>query len=142
MPEAVVKFIEPIFVDLVSPDLLQKCLHGKTQNTNECLNKLIWDRCSKEYYVEKDTVEEAVYSAVSYFNDGTSSVVKMFHHLGFDGWYTADSSKRKDLFRIANSTVKSAESTQKRRKTLRAIKKGFQDKTEANEGDMYTPGGH
>ena len=53
-------------------------MHGKTQNVNECLNKLIWDRCNKEYYVEADVIEDAVFSAISHFNDGRISVVKLF----------------------------------------------------------------
>lgn len=71
---------------------------------------------------------------------GTSSVVKLFHHLGFGSQYTADNSRRKDLRRIRNSTIKSAESTQKHQKTLRAIKKEFQDRAETTEGDMYVTG--
>lgn len=88
----------------------------------------------------KDTIEEAVFNALAHFNDGTSSVLKLFDKLGFEGQYTAEHSMKKDIQKIANSRVKSAERTQKRRKALRAIKKGFQDKAEAREGDMYTPG--
>uniref|UniRef100_A0A0B7BPB7 Uncharacterized protein n=1 Tax=Arion vulgaris TaxID=1028688 RepID=A0A0B7BPB7_9EUPU len=53
LPDAVIKFIETVFKDLVDENLLRKCIHGKTQNNTECLNKLIWDRCPKEYFVEK-----------------------------------------------------------------------------------------
>ena len=55
LPDSVVECVKPIFEDLADENLLKKCLHGKTQNNNECLNKLIWDRCSKEYYAEKET---------------------------------------------------------------------------------------
>ena len=74
LPAAVIEHIQPVFNGLADESLLKKCLHGKTQNSNECLNKLIWDRCSKEIYVEKDTIEEATYSAVAYFNDGSISI--------------------------------------------------------------------
>lgn len=57
LPECVLKFILPIFNDLADETLLRKCLHGKTQNNNECLNKMIWDRCSKEFFVEKEAIE-------------------------------------------------------------------------------------
>ena len=33
--------IKPIFEDLSSSELLSKCLHAKTQNTNEALNNII-----------------------------------------------------------------------------------------------------
>jgi len=75
---AVVELIEPIYIDLSSTNLLSKCLHGKTQNNNECLNKLIWDRCVKEVSVGRETIEEAVYCAMGQFNDGDVSVVRQF----------------------------------------------------------------
>ena len=47
-----------------------------------------------------------------------------------------------DLQRETNATRKSLGSTKQRRKTLRAIRKGFQDSTKEKEGDVYNPGGH
>ena len=87
-------------------------------------------------------MEEAVYSAVAYFNDGASAVVKLCECLGIQGHYTLRASHAKDSDRIAKSSYKSKDNTKQRRKTLRAIKKGFQDKAEATEGDMYSNGGH
>lgn len=143
LPDAVIGLIEPIFNDLASTQLLRKCLHGKTQNNNECLNKLIWDRCSKEYYVEVRTVEEAVYSAISYFNDGASSIAKLLEKLGIViGHNSLQKCKTKDTTRINASDNRSSTAARKRRKTLKAIRKGFMDTTEATEGDMYTAGGH
>ncbi|KAK6959930.1 forkhead box protein k1 [Biomphalaria glabrata] len=143
LPEAVIKFLEPIFVDLANEELLRKCTHGKTQNRNENLNKLIWERCPKELYVEKETIEEAVYSAISYFNDGAVSIIKCLEYLGIEpGYYTYKKCFDRDKKRIRFSDIKSSEAAKKRRKTLRAIKKGFLDTTAASEGDMYTSGGH
>ena len=53
LPEAIVELLEPIFEELSKPDLLARCLHGKTQNPNECLNKVIWSRCPKEIWVKE-----------------------------------------------------------------------------------------
>ena len=91
--------------------------------------------------VEKATVEEAVYSAVAYFTDDASAVVKLFQCLGIEGNYTLRARKEKDTERITKCTYKSLEYSKKRRKTLRAIKKDFQDKAKATEGDMYSAGG-
>ena len=38
LPAAIVSLLEPIYDDLSNANLLAKCLHGKTQNPNECLN--------------------------------------------------------------------------------------------------------
>ena len=41
LPESVLELVEPIYDALSTPELLGKCYQGKTQNNNECLNKLI-----------------------------------------------------------------------------------------------------
>ena len=52
-----------------------------TQNNNECLSKLIWDRCPKETFVSRLVIEDATYSAVSYFNDDNTSAMSMLCEL-------------------------------------------------------------
>lgn len=142
LPQAVMDFIQPVFNDLAKEDLLRKCLHGKTQNNNEALNKLIWERCTKEVYVERETIEEAVFSAISYFNDGAVSIVHLFERLGFFGYHTKKLSTKRDMLRISGSVKKSQEKTKRRRKTLRALNKGFKDTATAVEGDLYSTGAH
>ena len=85
LPEPILNLVEPIYDELSSPDLLGKCLHGKTQNNNECFNKIVWDRCSKEVFVGRLTIEEAVFSSISHFNDGNSSLLHLFECLGVSG---------------------------------------------------------
>ncbi|KAK3772928.1 hypothetical protein RRG08_039920 [Elysia crispata] len=70
------------------------------------------------------------------------SVVKLFQCLGIEGNYNLRARKAKDTERIAKSTYKSLEHSNQRKKTLRAIKKGFQAKAEATERDIYPTGGH
>ena len=62
-------------------NLLQKCLHGKTQNNNESLNGLIWKRCPKEVFVGCVILELGVASAVIAFNDGLSGIIEVFNKL-------------------------------------------------------------
>ena len=40
----------PIDMELLSDELLSKCLHGKTQNQNESFNATIWERLPKTKY--------------------------------------------------------------------------------------------
>ena len=42
LPVDVRSAILPIYNDLTKPEMLIKCLHGKTQNANECFNGMIW----------------------------------------------------------------------------------------------------
>ncbi|CAB3997757.1 Hypothetical predicted protein [Paramuricea clavata] len=91
IPECIVKKIKPIFDELSQPQLLQKCTHGMTQNVNECLNGLIWDRCPKTTYVEHETVALSTYLAVVKFNDGDISFLKIFEDLDIKpGSFTVD----------------------------------------------------
>ena len=106
LPLPVIKIVEPIFKDLASTNLLSKCLHGKTQNANECLYKIVWDRCSKEYFVERDVVKEAAYSAVSHFNDGRIAILKVFESLHITpGRFTNFLCSAQDNRRISKSLI-------------------------------------
>ena len=69
--------IKPIFQDLGSEQLLKKCLHGTTQNNNEAFNGVIWQKCPKEVYVERWTLEIGVCSAISNFNSGSTAIMKV-----------------------------------------------------------------
>ncbi|GFY33620.1 uncharacterized protein TNCV_4593321 [Trichonephila clavipes] len=42
LPKAVSEVIKPVFKDLSYLKFLRRCLGGKTQNTNESLNSVIW----------------------------------------------------------------------------------------------------
>ena len=51
LPLDIVMKLKPIFAELSDETLLEKCLHGKTQNQNESFNPMIWDRIPKTRYV-------------------------------------------------------------------------------------------
>ena len=74
LPRAVADAIHETFEDLSDRNLLTRCLHGGTQNQNEAINALIWQRATKETHSGLNTVELAVFLAVSHFNDGAVSI--------------------------------------------------------------------
>ena len=107
--QCIVELLEPTYDDLSAPGLLCKCLHGKTQNNNEYLDKLIWDRCSKEVFVGKLTLEEAVYSAVAQFNDGNVAVLRVLELCGLSpGYLTLNSALASDVKRLYGTEQKSS----------------------------------
>ncbi|GFW27247.1 uncharacterized protein TNCV_221711 [Trichonephila clavipes] len=77
LPVAVVEAMRPIFRDLSHPDLLKKCLHGKTQNPNESFHNVIWSRVPKATFVQIETLSLGVYDDVCSFNNGIVSKLKM-----------------------------------------------------------------
>lgn len=69
--------------------MLEKCLHGKTQNQNESLNGMVWQRIPKEVFVGLETLELGLYDAVAHFNIGSVAVIKLLNALGItSGKYT------------------------------------------------------
>lgn len=143
LPTAIKEVMEPIFKDLSDDSLLKKCLHGQTQNANEALNKMIWQRCPKDTHASFKIVKLASCSAVLYNNDGCRGVVDVLQNLGIQpGSHTLSSMQKVDDRRIINMARKSSEYGRKRRKKLRAIKKGFADQEKLVEGTVYEAGGY
>ena len=60
LPITVKKLIEPVFRELSEPGLLAKCVDGFTQNNNEALNQIIWQKCPKNIFVGRTVLEMAV----------------------------------------------------------------------------------
>lgn len=81
VPTAVMDAIKPVFKDLSHPDLLKRCIGGRTQNANESLNALIWNFCPKTTNSAKKIVEIAANSAVANFNDGKQSILSIMKEL-------------------------------------------------------------
>ena len=135
LPLAIMEELKPIFRSLSDEELLSKCLHGQTQNENECLNAFIWRKCPKDVYVSRKIVEIGSSSAIIEFNEGKSGKQKVIKALGMStGMFTMKGCSRMDTMRISNSVRKSAEKIKKRRKQLRAKKKGFADMEKEQEG--------
>ncbi|GFX36987.1 uncharacterized protein TNCV_1174891 [Trichonephila clavipes] len=66
----VLNMIKPTYLELCTKELLTKCLHGKTQNSNECLNGVIWQRVPKEVFMCLKTLKSGALDDVIQFNDG------------------------------------------------------------------------
>ena len=56
----------PSFEALSEERLLFKCLQGGTQNQNEAINGLIWQRATKETYSSMPTVDDGSASVLTY----------------------------------------------------------------------------
>ena len=98
LPGAVVELLEPLFEELSNADLLVKCLHGKTQNPNECLNKVIWSCCPKEMWASYKTVQQAVYAVVAQYNDGNLAFIRTMHQFGINrGYFCLAICKKQDV---------------------------------------------
>ena len=59
-----------IFKGLSTDSLLQGCQRGLTQNQNESLNNMVWDRCPKRVLCGISRLQISVCEAVITFNSG------------------------------------------------------------------------
>ena len=82
LPPAITKLLDPVFRDLSSDQLLQRCIHGQTQNANEAFNHILWQKCPKQVFVGRDTIQLSLYSAVINFNIGFSGIMQVLRTLG------------------------------------------------------------
>ncbi|GFV84786.1 uncharacterized protein TNCV_4297681 [Trichonephila clavipes] len=97
----VLNTIKPTYLELCTKELLTKCLHGKTQNSNECLNGVIWQRVPKEVFVCLKILKSGALDAVIQFNDGYKDCVEIFKKLNITpGYFTLKAYKHLDINRI------------------------------------------
>ncbi|GFV78900.1 uncharacterized protein TNCV_4080001 [Trichonephila clavipes] len=55
---------------LCDEHLLNKCLHGKTQNANESFNGILWKFIPKDIFVELQTLRLGAHMTLTQFNNG------------------------------------------------------------------------
>ena len=79
----IIAAVKSIYIDLIKPTELRKCLHGKTQNQNESFNSTLWERVPKTGYFAFDKLELAVYDAVANFNYGNQASIYILKRLYF-----------------------------------------------------------
>ena len=99
-------------------------MHGGTQNQNESINRLIWQRATKETHSSLPTVETATFLGVVHFNDGSVSLLSVLKQLGIvPGVHCVKPCRKLDTDRIHHFRRKSGEPAKKWRKQLRKWKK-------------------
>ena len=79
--ENIYQLIRPLWLRLSDNGLIEKCLHGRTQNVNEAFNAYVWKRAPKYIFVSKNVLDMSVVSAVVAFNDGASGALKIMKKL-------------------------------------------------------------
>ena len=126
---------------LGSDKLLGACLHGETQNVNEALNGVIWQKYPKRVYVGRITLEVGVASAVISYNDGTKGLLPVYNKMGITpGYFILSGMHLSDTERVKEMDKKSSKIVINRRKKLRACRKGYIDQNTEKEGETYASG--
>ena len=122
-------------------EMLKKCLHGKTQSTNESLNDTIWNQIPKATHVGLSTLCSGVYDAVSHFNYGQKAALDTIRLLDIDpGIYMTKSCGSINKKRKHQSIYKTLSPQKKRPKIIRHSLKKHNDKVFEQEETSYEAG--
>ena len=136
LPIDVRRAIPPIYQSLCKSEILEKCLHGKTQNANELFNRMIWNRVLEVTHVGLDVLSVGVYDVIAYFSNGEKAALDIMELLKIDPGYSMTKCCRSVNNRRKRSSIyRMSEVQKKRRKVLRHSKeKKQQDKNMETEG--------
>ncbi|GFT98534.1 uncharacterized protein TNCV_1583791, partial [Trichonephila clavipes] len=77
-----INIIKPTYMKLCDQNLLAKCLPGKTQNSNECFNGILWKFIPKDVFVSLTILRLGGYMAVIQFNKGFQGLIDILKHFG------------------------------------------------------------
>ncbi|CAN7981215.1 unnamed protein product, partial [Ixodes pacificus] len=128
LPAAVLEVLKPIYQQLAKPELLKKCLHGKTQNANESFNNVVWERAPKNVFLGLETLKIATMDAVLTFNDGSIARADIFRLFGVSpGFFTVQWLRDADRRRLYFASRATQLVTKEARKARRQAKKRNND---------------
>lgn len=92
-----------------SDDLLGRCVLQATQNANESIHSVIWNRCPKTIFACKPRLDVAVAVAVGEFNFGSTLLRQFIQCLNLDvGHQTQRRGIKRDALRIQRAEAASS----------------------------------
>ena len=102
-----IKEVKPVYARFSEKALLEQCLHGKTLNQNEALNKMMWERAPKETFIGFQEIETATFDAIANLNIGATARINVLKPLGIDpGQYTMEGCSKIDVQGIKSAEYK------------------------------------
>ncbi|CAH2089025.1 unnamed protein product [Euphydryas editha] len=135
--------IKPIYEDLSRYELLDRCKGNNTENNNESYNGLLWHFSPKHLHNGFKTIELSNNFATAIFNDGYSSILKIFNVMGVIVGPCArarDFAALKDDTRIRIADHRQRASSKEGRSSRRKASSAKQALFEEEEGELYGPG--
>ena len=141
LPADIGEAIKPIYQRLGDPQLLHRCLAGKTQNSNESFHSLLWSICPKEWWASLRTVDTALGIAVQKFNQGSTALLNILLELELmQNTGAAEYGEQEDVKRVKKSTRRSSKQAQEKRKKVEDIRRRERQALLEREGPAYGAG--
>ena len=133
--------LKPIYEELASDELLERCLGSNTQNNNESFNSCVWQLAPKHIFCGRKVLEIAVWIAASTFNEGFASILKMMEVMGVQiGSGAATFARMQDDLRVRIANRRSSEESKEARTDRRSARSEENDAFEEAEGILYGAG--
>ena len=137
----VAKAWKPIYTDLSSRKLLDRCKGENTHNNNESYNGLLWHFAPKHLHNGLKTIELPNFLAVSIFNDGFYAILKMLQVMDvIIGPIGEEYAMERDDRRIDQAELRHKASSKEGRTARRKALASQQALFEEEEGPLYGPG--
>ena len=115
--------------------------HGKTQNSNESFNGMIWNRVPKATHVGWNALSLGIYDAIAHFNIGEKAALDITELLKIHpGYYMTKCCRSVNIRRKRSFIYRMSEPQKKRRKVQRHSIKKQQEKIIETEGTSYEKG--
>ena len=131
----------PIYEDLSRENLLERCLGGHTQNTNESFNSTIWRLAPKHVHFGVKIIEILAYIAAGVFNEGYTSILRIMNTLGIIvGTQAKAFTDTTDEARITRQNRMSLSETKEARIARKQLQIENNQLFEEAEGLLYGPG--
>jgi len=141
LDEEVQQILKPIYEELSSDDLLERCLGSNTQNNNESFNSCVWNLAPKHVFCGKKVLEIAAYTAACIFNEGFQPILKMMDVMGVKiGPHAIRFAKKYNDERICTANRRSSEASKEVRTARRNARADAEDMFEETEGLLYGAG--
>ena len=132
------EFLTPLFDRLSEKKLLKRCLPGLSQNPNESVNSLVWNRYPKPRNRGLKSVETAAASAIMQFNIGATGRHGVMGGLEIPAaFYTKAGSGRKNEKRVKQANRRVQKKFKAARQKIRQAKLVEEARLKALEGVTY-----
>lgn len=141
LPEEVFEAIKPIYEELSRDELLNRCLGGYTQNSNESFNATVWNLAPKSYSTGKKVLNIATDIAVCNFNDGLSNILQIMKVLEIDvGVQSYNFCLEADAKRVKHAERSLTDAAKEARSNIKSSRKENEEENLNIEGQLYGPG--
>ena len=135
--------IIPVYRRMADEALMKRLVHGGTQNTNECLNAVIWSRCPKTSFMGLRRVEGSVARAVSAFSEGAIEIISVMSKLYVDiSTTTLQLLARKDERYMTSADAAAAADARQRCKEYATQRRLSVRSEEATDPNVYESGAY